>query len=69
MSWQEDGSAELDEAVRDIRTKWTPEQIAERLDKWGRDGVTIQWADFPGRAVLETAAKILRAANINTAKE
>ena len=69
MSWEEDGSAELDEVVRDIRTKWTPEQIAVRLDKWGRDGVTISWADFAGRAVLETAAKMLRAININTAKE
>ena len=59
MSWENDGSAELDEVVRNIRAS-DPESIAQKLDRWARDGVKIAWTDFADRAVLERAVQLLR---------
>ena len=59
MSWENDGSAELDAAVKSIRALG-PREIAERLAKWEADGVKIDWVNFTDRAVLETADRHLR---------
>jgi len=67
MSRIDDGSDELNAAVNAIRAE-SREQIAERLEAWGREGVHIGWEDFPERAVLERAAQLLRAAVGNAAK-
>lgn len=60
MSWDNDGSAELDAAVRSIRA-WGPREIAKKLAKWEANGVKIGWVNFTDRAVLETADRHLRA--------
>ena len=59
MSWHEDGSDELDAAVKAIKSE-SKELIADRLEKWAKNGVNIEWGDFLERAVLETAVKYLR---------
>ena len=66
MSRIDDGSDELNAAVNAIRAEGR-EQIAERLEAWERDGVTIGWEDFPERAVLERAAQLLREASASAA--
>lgn len=59
MSWDNDGSAELDAAVKSIRALG-PREIAKKLAEWETNGVKIGWVDFTNRAVLETADRHLR---------
>jgi hypothetical protein len=61
MSWETDGSAELDAAVKAVG-RCSNEEIAERLKRWARDGVNIGWVDFVEREYLDEAARRLMAA-------
>ena len=61
MSWETDGSAELDAAVKAVG-RCSNGEIAERLKRWARDGVNIGWVDFVEREYLDEAARRLMAA-------
>ena len=59
MSWETDGSAELDAAVKAVG-KCSDAEIAVRLEKWASDGVKIGWGDFVSREYLAEAARRIR---------